>query len=306
MPESLVSLRSALEERDRLLGFASRLEDLKAEGTLSAVDYSAGRADYDGRINAATTRIHALRSALTKELEASEREGEMCRLKVEGAEAHHLAGELTDAEFHAEERRWTAHKRRIDERCSQLEIALVAESAEDLGDIGIASAPEEAPAPTTPEKKKIKPAKSFAADATTSPPQSRGWTRLRIAALVAAVLLLVSVRLTWLAPTDLLGKDLGGESGASVSFLAAMGGLLCGLAGTGVSFIRTPSTRGLLHAVAGLLAIAALIAAVFLGELPLHDTYFRQLVTLREGFFAYVVAATGLAVLGFLQRRSYR
>jgi len=85
-----------------------------------------------------------------------------------------------------------------------------------------------------------------------------------------------------------------------------MGGLLCGLAGTGVSFIRTPSTRGLLHAVAGLLAIAALIAAVFLGELPLHDTYFRQLVTLREGFFAYVVAATGLAVLGFLQRRSYR
>jgi len=304
MPEALVSLRATLEERDRLLGFATRLEDLKAEGTLSAADYSAGRADYDGRINAASTRIQVLKSALRKELEASEHEGDMCRLKVEGAEAHHLAGELSDAEFRAEERRWSAHKRRIDERCSELEIALAAESAEDLGDIGLASASEQAAAPDAPEKK-AKPAKPHADAATTSPVVARGWTHLRIAALVAAVLLLVSVRLTWLAPSDLLGKNLSGESGASVSFLAAMGGLLCGLAGIGVSFVRRPRTRGLLQLAAGIVAIGALVAAVFLGELPLHDSYFRELVILREGFFAYVVAALGLAVLGFLQWRRY-
>jgi len=304
MPEALVSVRAALEERDRLLGFASRLDDLKAEGTLSAADYSAGRADYDGRIAAATTRIQGLKSALRKELEASEREGEMCRLKLEGAEAHHLAGELTDAEFRAEERRWNAHQRRVEERCSELEIALTAESAEDLGEMGIASASEQAAVPTTPGKK-AKPAKLHAAAATTSPQEARAWTRLRIAALVAAILLLVSVRLTWLAPTDLLGKDLGGESGASVSFLAAVGGLLCGLAGIGVSFIRTPRTRGLLQLAAGIVAFGALVAAVFLGELPLHDSYFRELVILREGFFAYVVAALGLAALGFLQWRRY-
>ena len=304
MAESLVSLRSALEERDRLLGFASRLEDLKAEGSLSAADYPAGRADYDGRINAATTRIQSLKSALRKELEASEREGDLYRLKLEGAEANHLAGELTDAEFRAEERRWNAHQRRAEERCSELEVALTAESAEDLGDIGISSASEQAPAPAPPEKK-TKPAKSFAASTTRPPQQARGWTRLRIAALVAAVLLPVSMRLTWLAPTDLLGKDLGGESGASVSFLVAVGGLLCALAAIGVSFVRTPRTRGLLQLAAGIVAIGALVAAVFLGELPLHDRYFRELVILREGFFAYVVAALGLAVLGFLQWRRY-
>jgi hypothetical protein len=304
MAESLVSLRTALEERDRLLGFASRLEDLKAEGTLSAADYSAGRSDYDGRIAAVTARIQALKSAIRKELEASEREGDLCRLKLEGAEANHLAGELTDTEFRAEERRWNAHQRRVEERCSELEIALTAESAEDLGDMGVAIAPEQPTTPAAPEKK-AKPAKLHAAAAATSTAVARGWTRLRIAALVAAVLLLVSVRLTWIAPTDLLGKDLGGESGASVSFLAAVGGLLCGLAGIGVSFVRTPHTRGLLQIAAGIIAICALVAAVFLGELPLHDSYFRELVILREGFFAYVVAALGLTVLGFLQWRRY-
>ena len=302
MPESLVSLRTALEERDRLLGFASRLEHLKAEGTLSAADYSAGRADYDGRIAAATTHIQGLKSALRKELQASEREGEMCRLKLEGAEASHLAGDFTDAEFLSEERRWNAHQRRVEERCSELEIALTAESAEDLGDMGIASASEQAPTPAAPGKKS-KPAELQTAAVATSPAAATDWTRLRIAALVAAVLLLVSVRLTWLAPTDLLGKDLGGESGASVSFLAAMGGLLCGLAGIGVSFVRRPHTRGLLQIAAGIVAFGALVAVVFLGELPLHDRYFRELVILREGFFAYVMAALGLTVLGLLQWR---
>ena len=304
MAEALVSLRATLEERDRLLGFAARLDDLKTEGTLSEADYSTGRADYDARIATTTTRIQGLKSAIRKELEASEHEANVCRLKLEGAEAHHLAGELSEAELHAEEQRWNAHRRRIEERCSQLELALTAESAADLGDTGIAAAPEQPPALTT-SAKQAKPAKPHRAPAIPSPAASRGWTRLRIAALVAAAILLVSVRLAWLAPTEALGKDLGAEAGVSASFLAGMGGILCGFAAIGVSFIRTPRTRGILQTVAGIIAIGALVAAVFLGELPLHDTYFRQLVTLREGFFAYVVAAAGLAVLGFLQWRRY-
>ena len=308
MAEALVSLRAALEERNRLLTFASRLEDLNAEGSLSETDYSTGRADYDSRIIAATVRIQALKSALTKELEASEHEADMCRLRSEGVEAHHLAGELSDEAYRTEERRWNAHKRRTDERCLVLEIALAAESVEDLGEVGKTAQVDEVSAqpaltrpanPTRPEKR----AAPFTVEDSRAP---MGWTRLRISAVAAAIILLVSIRLAWITPTELLGKDLASEAGASVSFLAAMGGLLCGFAGIGVSFIRTPHTRGILQVAAGALAMVALAAAVFLGELPLHDTYFRQLVTLREGFFAYVVAAAGLAVLGFLQWRSYR
>ena len=302
MAEGFTGLQSALEERDRLLSFASKLEDLQAEGSLSSAEYSTGKSDYDGRIAATTARIGALKSALRKELEASEREAEMCRLKLESAQAHHEAGDLPDAGFNSEKRRWESQLRGIATREDTLQTALTADSAADLEGLVIAPSTEQPSAPVQKEKKS-RPPRAIPAHDTRPPTATRGWTRLRIAALVAAAVLLVSVRMAWLAPTELLGKDLGAEAGVSASFLAGMGGILCGLTAIGVSFVRNPRTRGVLQIVAGVLALAALIGAVLLGELPLHDSYFRELIVLREGFFAYVVAALALAVLGFMQRR---
>ena len=137
-----------------------------------------------------------------------------------------------------------------------------------------------------------------------SPPfAGNAWTPLRIAALATGVILVISVRLAWLAPTELLGSNLAVEAGVSVTFIAGLAGIVCGLIAVGASFIRTPHTRGIAQLIVGCLALASLVAAVLLGELPLLDSYFRELVVLREGLFAYLAAAAGLAVLGIMQMR---
>ena len=134
MNDRLAGLRSSLEERDRLRGFSSRLESLKSDGSLSAAEYATGKADYDSRITAVTSRITTLKAAFRKELEASEREAEMCQLRLEGAETRHLAGELTVAQLEEEKARWSGQAQRIDEQRSALGAALAADSMEDLGD----------------------------------------------------------------------------------------------------------------------------------------------------------------------------
>jgi hypothetical protein len=302
MDNRLSGLRAAIHERDRLKGFASRLETLQSEGALSPAEYSTGKADYDSRIASATARIETLRAVLRKELEASEREAETCRLRLEGAEARHAAGELTSAQLEEEKVRWSRQIEAIEEQSSGLGVALTAESAADLGDTELAI-PEEpraavsAPSSTAPADVQRASARSSTA------PTGRAWTWLRIAALVAAVVLLVSVRLVWLAPTALLGSGVGPAAGVSVTFIAGLAGIVCGLIAIGSSFVRASRIRGVLQLLAALLALAALVAAVVLGELPLIDDYFRQLVVLREGFFAYAAAAAALAVLALTQMR---
>jgi hypothetical protein len=303
MSNGLNGLLNALQERERLRGFASRLENLRDDGTLSEDDYATGKADYEGRIDAGTHSIHALKAALSKELEAARREAEMCRLKIESAEAHHEAGETSDSAFHTERQRWTTQLGSIEKQVATLETALAAETAADLQGLRLEVTADSA-SPPAPEKKK--PQRVDVPRTTGEEPSStsaRGWTKLRIAAAVNGAVLLVSVRLAWLAPTELLGNGLSAEPGVSVTFLAGLGGIVLGLAAIGVSFIRKARLRGTLQLLAGLLAIVALIGAVFLRELPLHDSYFRELIVLREGFFTYVIAAVGLMVLGILQAR---
>jgi len=302
MDDGLAGLRAALDERDRLRGFTERLESLKAEGSLSPVEYATGSADYERRIATATSRIHALKAALGKELEAAERESDMCRLKLESAEARHSAGETTLAQVEAEKRKWTTHENRIAQRRERLATALAAETLADLGDAESEPPSEQADTPPLTESKSERVEKAIPT-ADTARVTRPGWTRLRIASLVAAFVLIISVRLAWLAPTEALGAGIGAEAGASVTFIAGLAGILCGLCAIGVTFIRTSRTRGLLYALAGCLALLALAAAVVLGELPLHDSYFRELVVLREGFFAYIAAATALGVMGFMQTR---
>jgi hypothetical protein len=300
MDDGLAALRAALDERDKLRGFTTRLESLKAEGSLSPVEYATGSADYERRIATATSRIQALKAALGKELEATERERDMCRLKLKSAETRHLAEETTVAQVEAEKRKWTTHQKRIAERREGLATALAAETLAELGNAEsvLPSAPT---ATTTPPEFTAEPAGKSFPSAGAARITRPGWTRLRIASLVAAVVLFVSVRLAWLAPTEALGAGIRAEAGASVTFIAGLGGILCGLCAIGFTFVRTARTRGLLHAIAGCLALLALAAAIALGELPLHDSYFRELVVLRECFCAYIAAAVGLGVMGFMQ-----
>ena len=304
MADRFTGLRSALEERDRLRAFAERLEGLRDEGTLSPEEYASGRADYDGRIEASTKRVDMLKAALGKELEASEREAEMCRLKLESAEAQHEAGDLSAAAFQVEQQRWDAELRRIGQQREAMETALAAEAVTDLGDLAPVESKQQKTTRRAPGKRQARAPAPHSDEASSSAP-SRRWPPLRIAALVAAALLFISVRLAWVAPTPALGTTSPADPGVYVSFLAGLAGFLCGLAAIGFSFVRKARTKGILQLVCGLLALAALAGAILLEELPLLNSYFRQLVVLREGFYLYIVAAAALAVTGIMQSRRW-
>lgn len=305
MAEGFSGLLSALQERDKLLAFASRLDSLKEEGTLSDDEYATGRADYDDRIEASTKRVDALKAALGKELEASEREAEMCRLKLESAEAQHEAGDLSAAAFTAEKAHWDAQLRRIGERGEALEAALAAEVATDLAGLAPPVEPkQQKTGARIPARSKTRVPAPRIDEARPSTP-SRKWPPLRIAALVVAALLFISVRLAWVAAAPTLNASSAADPGVYVSFLAGLAGFLGGLASIGFTFIPRLRVRGALLLATGAICLGALVAAVVLEELPLLNSYFRDLVVLREGFYLYIVAAAALVVLGILQARRY-
>ncbi len=297
-------LHTALVERDRLRGFEARLESLNAEGALSATEYAAGSLDYASRIATVTARIDSLKSAIRKELEACDREVDICRLRMEGSVARSEAGELTPAQLQGETRKWGERLRDAENQKITLEIAMAAETAVDLADSLRDATHESRPAVSMSADLSAHDGPHAGADLRSSA-GSRGWTSLRVVALAAAIILLVSVRLAWLAPTELLGNSPGAEPGVSVSFVAGLGGIACGFLAIGAALIGRPRTRGTLHMLAGCLALVALAGAIYLGELPLNDSYFRELVVLREGFFMYVAIAATLVVLGYVQVRRW-
>jgi len=190
MNDGLTGLRAALEERDRLRSFAARLQTLKAEGSLSPAEYATGSADYERRIAAATSRIGAMKAAVAKDMVAAERERDLCRLKRESAEARHRAGETTLEQVEAEKRKWTTHEKRIEQRREGLAATLAAETSADLGDAEVVPASGQPNMPTSPEATAGPAATSFPAVSAARITLS-GWTRLRIASLVAAFILVV-------------------------------------------------------------------------------------------------------------------
>ena len=109
--------------------------------------------------------------------------------------------------------------------------------------------------------------------------------------------------MAWVGPSEMMGTGTPPTPGVATSFFAGLAGFFGGLAGIGAAFLHSGKARGILHLCLGVLALAALAAGIFLGELPIHNAYFRALIVLREGFFLYVAIAVALFVVGILETR---
>ena len=300
-------LIAALAAQDQIKGYLANLEKLKEDGSVTEEQYAAARAEYDQQLAAGFSEVQTLRTDLGRQLEATRRDLETYRFELGRVEARYKVGEIPLAKFRSEEKKLTAQVGKLEQSESELAKLITAESAAGL------VAPAAKVKPTTP----FRASRPTTASASEGPrritPSALSFrmsgagitgSKLRIAAIVAAVLLLLSVRMPWIAAAEMLGNDLGSDVGVSVSFLAGLGGIILGIGGIVAAFFGSGRTRGTLHIVAGVLALAALGAAVALGELPLHDSYFRQLVIMREGFYAYIAAAVALTVMGGFQRRA--
>lgn len=300
-------LIAALAAQDQIKGYIANLEKLKEDGSVTEEQYATAGAEYDQRLAAGSSEVQALRTDLGRQLDTTKRDLETYRFELGRVEARYKVGEIPLAKFRGEDKKLRAQIGQLEQSESELADLIAADSA-----VGLTAPATKAKSATPSRASRPTPAAVSGMPGRTRPSapsfqmSAAGvlGSKLRIAAIVAAVILVVSVRMPWLAASEMLGADLGSEAGVSVSFLAGLGGLILGIGSIVAAFFVSDRTRGILHIVAGVLALAALGAAVALGELPLLDTYFRQLVVLREGFYAYIAAAVALTVMGIFERKA--
>jgi hypothetical protein len=304
MAKDVKSFVSALEAKDEILGFMVNLEKLKSDGSITAEQYAMGQDEYDGRLKATVAQIDRMKGGFRKELEATQRELAAQRFETGKLEARYKVGELTAEHYQSADRKLRDDIGRLEREAEELDRLIQAESAADVG-----LAAEKVPAAVVPSPPETEgPAAEIAPphiSAAEPAPVSRSFLaqRFRLIALVAAALLILSIRLPWVAPSELLGADLGAEPGMSVSLIAGTVGFLCGLVAVGITFLRSPRTRGTMHALLGAAVLATLAALVATGDFPLMDETFRSLIVIREGLVLYAVAALGLVVAGPLERK---
>ncbi len=316
MPDDLsAEMLAALVERDRVRGYLSRLQGLQDEGSITAEQHDTAQADYSQRIEAATSRVEELRQQVQEQLDEVQRTLASHRSELGKLEARFKVQEIPLTKLQSDGVQHRRAIRTLQEQEKQLRALVDAESAEGLeGQAAAAAAPviEETPRQRSgaPERRaepaRVREAPEYRAPDFEAPEVKEGAlprSPLRIASLVAGALLLLSIFLAWVAPTKALGANLGADPGVIVTFLAGLAGLVCGVAAIGFAFIPRRRLRGALLPLAGLVALAALVAAVLLEEIPLLNSYFRELVVMREGFYLYIAAAAALAVLGIIQLR---
>jgi len=303
----------ALVERDRVREYLSRLDGLKADGSVTEEQYETAHADYAQRIDAASSRVEELRQQVEAQLDDVRRSLDSHRSQLGKLEARFRVQEIPLTRLQSDGVQHRRAIRSLQEQEQQLASLVDAESAEGLTEPGYEPEPEPAPVERETVRRtavapqpRVQPAAPHEAPAYEEPQVREGpvpRTPLRIASLAAGAVLLISIFLPWLAPTKALGTTSGADPGVVVTFLAGLAGIVCGLIAIGCAFMPWRRVRGSLLLLAGVAALAALVAAIVFEEIPLFNSYFRELVVMREGFYVYIAAAATLAVLGLIQLR---
>jgi len=311
MAKDVKSFVTALAAKDEILGFMINLEKLKADGSITSEQYAMGQEEYEGRLKATVVEIDRMKGDFRKELEATQREIEAQRFEIGKLEARYKVGELTPEKYQSADRKLRDNAGRLEREAEELDRLIQAKSAADVG-VALEKPDIAAGVPSPPGVPSLTAETGLAQASAAEPaPVSRGAPsardflaqRPRLIALIAAALLLLRLRLPWIAASALLGADLGAEPGISVSFIAGFVGLLCGLVAVGITFLRSPQARGMLHTLMGAAVLATLAAVGATGDFPLLDETFRSLIVVREGLILYAAAAVALVVAGLLERK---
>lgn len=311
MAKDVKSFVTALAAKDEILGFMINLEKLKADGSITDEQYTMGQEEYEGRLKATVAEIDRMQGDFRRQLETKQREIEAQRFEIGKLEARHKVGELTAEKYQSADRKLRDNIGRLEREAAELDRLIQARSAADVG-VALEKPDIAAGVPSPPETERLTAETRLPQVGAAEPvpvssgaPSARGFLaqRPRLIALIAAALLLLSIRLPWIAASELLGAELGAEPGISVSFIAGFVGLLCGLVAVGITFLRSPKARGTVHTLMGAAVLATLAAVVATGDFPLLDETFRSLIVVREGLVLYAVAAVALVVAGLLERK---
>lgn len=316
MTKKTKKLVAALVKRDQVAGFLSNLEKLGADGSVSEGHYALIRREYEQRVEAASSEIERLKGELKRQLEIARRDIQVYEWELGKVEVRYRAGELTLEKYQNSERKLRRAREKLEQQCEEFARLIAASSSADCGAAAVEAATVSGvsarlsrmsaslreirlPRVKLPRAKRPElPSLSGRAVA------SRGVLkpRSRLVALIAGSLLIISLLLPWLAPTEALGSGLGSIPGRYISPVILVGGIACGLVVIASSLFLAPGVRGAVHIAMGLTAPGILLAIIVTGFLPLTD-YVLTLVVVREGLYLYVAASLVLIITGLVERR---
>jgi hypothetical protein len=317
MAKEIKSLAKAFAVKDAVESFLSNLNKLKADGSIAEGQYATLKAEYEQRLNAATSEITQIKTVFKKQLETAKRDVGIYKIELGRLEVKYKVGELPLNKYQGSDRKLRATIEGLEANVTELNRLIAAKNSADI------IAPTKRPGAAAPKlpttAKKAAPVKEIKLPKTKLPktrmaalpslaravPSEEGLLRPRtkIAALVGGALLLISVFLPWIAASEKLGKGLGSESGMGVSMIIGAAGIIGGLVAIGSAFFPSPKARSAVQIVMAVLALAVLPAIVLTGILPLLSEYFRSLVVIRQGPYVYIIAAILLIITGSLERR---
>jgi hypothetical protein len=309
-------LVATLVKRDQVAGFLSNLEKLGADGSVSEGHYALIRREYEQRVEAASSEIERLKGELKRQLEIARRDIQVYEWELGKVELRYKAGELTLEKYRNSERKLRGARDKLEEQCEEYARLIAAGSSADCGEVAVeavtvagvsarlsrisASLSEiRLPRVKLPRAKRPQlPSLSERAAAQGGMLKPRS----RLVGLIAGGLLIISLLLPWLAPTEALGSGLSSIPGRYISPVILVGGIACGVIVMVASLFLGSGVRGAVHIAMGLTAPGILLALIVTGLLPLTD-YVLTLVVVREGLYLYVAASLMLIVTGLVERR---
>jgi hypothetical protein len=298
--------------KDEVENYINNLNKLKEDGSVSEEQFAEMKEEYDQRLSAVKTEITGIKNELKKQLEAKQREKETYEWEIGRLEVKYKVGELPMDKYLNNEKKLRAEAQLLEAECEELNKLIKADSA---ADIGIMAQKSQAAISKLPSRTKtsgstsqIKPDREKRRELSTSQNINISGGRfnlppVNLLSLVTGLLLLISVFLPWIAASEILGSELGSDSGRQVSGIIGLVGILGGLVIIGTSFLPNIRLRSILHTIIGIVALVALGYLIFSGTLPILSEYARTLMVIREGFYLYLIFAAALIVISILERR---
>lgn len=342
MANEAKELAEAFAKKDKVEGFLVNLDKLRADGTIVEEQYQTLKEEYNARLSAAISEIAQIKNILKEQLETIQRDIDSYKFELGKLETKYKVGELPLEKYQASDQKFRAKIEGLETTAQALTMLIEANSSADIG-ISVKKPKTAAPkspqkkrpssrvtpspvkkpktaAPKLPPVTKVaapakevkplkaKPPKARATEIsplTRAAPSAEGFLtpRTKLLAMAGGALLLISIFLPWIAASELLGKELGSDSGMNVSNIIGAVGIIFGVAIVATAVLFSGRARGAVQIIVGILALVALLAIILAGMLPLLSEYFRTLIVIREGLYLYVIAAVALIFTGIFERR---
>ena len=299
-------LLEALSAKERAETLLSNLERLKTEGTLEDDEYAHLKLEYSNALAQATVQVDQIHEELDVQVVVKKRDIETYKQQLKNLETRLKVGELDAAQHLKAARKTQRTMTKLEEQVAQMETLRGASNSAELGGTARLSGPDGAWSAGHSGLSRTRVVQLFSSSAGDGSVidlvrsfEEAISPRSKLVAPIAGFFLFVSIFLRWQAFGDSYFRV--SVSGSSSSGLVAMT-VLAFLFSTLALGLAHPKVRGGIQLLMGILAIIVAVAVVFGG--PSFSTQGYSLgVTLREGFYLYMLAAVAVITGGLLSLR---